>query len=392
MASNSPSISTPEYVTFRKCYPDSISYMSKQPGDVCDRLFSEGYISPEVRDQARNVSKTEKERAQKLADTLIDKIKQNPSVFHGFIKIIEKDGPWASDFFEAIKERYEAEIKLQQRPLKKEKSKELPQTEHTGSTATNDDEHFSSDDSFHSTTEPDQVSLQREFPYLKVSSLSEDEKVDLVVQLRSETRSIKERFSDFRAAIRNSLDSRIPLDKIKDTILSLDAFTDGIGLKVLDPEDEKKIEIAESVSKIFMALRSYTSFFNYQIIERLISQYGTSDDKKLLQDYCQALADFCQRNVYEIPPKTYSSPRAEAKELVFKCTQDTLTLHDVQVIREKAARILGLNYSVLQLSTIEEGCVELHFLISAAVADHIFPLSSFQYSSLNEIGVRILAR
>ena len=52
-----------------------------------------------------------------------------------------------------------------------------------------------------------------------------------------------------------------------------------------------------------------------------------------------------------------------------------LTLHDVRTIKEKAARILGLKYSTLQLHTIDKGCFKLHFLISATVADHIFPVS-----------------
>ena len=154
---------------------------------------------------------------------------------------------------------------------------------------------------------------------------------------------------------------------------------------------KKKIEMAESVQKIFLTLRKYTSFFNYEIIERLISQYGTSDDKKMLQGYCQTLDAFCQRNVYEIPPNSFSNPRPEAKQLVLKCTQDTLTLHDVQAIREKAAKILHLKYSTLQLYSIEKGCIELHFLISSAVADHIFPMSPSQQLALSEIGVRVVS-
>ena len=400
-----PSTSTPEYVTFRKCYPTIINYMSEHLGHFCDKLFSEGYISPEVRDQARNASKTERERARILADTLINRIEQKPSVFHGFIKIIEEDGPWATDFIETLKNCHEAEEKLQeqqpQQALETEEKTPLEHTEHERESASckkqeqmkhagESPEHPSSNDSHHSTVEPDQSSLDTKFPYLDISSLTENEKADLEVQLRSDIKSIKAKFSDFSVAIRDSLESRVPLDKIKDSVLSLDAFTDGAGVKVLDPQDKKKIEAAESMSKIFMTLRNYVSFFNYEIIERLISQYGTNDDKKMLQEYCQELDAFCQRNVYEIPPNTFSSPRPEAKELVFKCTQDTVTLYDVRIIKEKVARVLGLKYSTLQLHTIEKGCVQLCFLISAAVADRIFPVSSSQHSALSEIGVKLL--
>ena len=351
-----PSTSTPEYVTFRKCYSTIINYMCEHLGHFCDKLFSKGFISPEVRNQARNVSKTERERAQTLADTLIDRIEQKPSVFHGFINIIEEDGPWASDFLITLKECYEAEEKQTQQTKLSKKDKEP-------------------------------------FPHKEGSSLSEQENIDLQAQLKSDIRSIKIRFSTFTVATRDSLESRIPLDKIKDTILSLDAFTDGIGVKVLDPQDTRNIESAESISKIFITLRKYISFFNYEIIEQLIDHYGTNNDKLRLQEYRTALNAFCQRNVHEIPPKDLdlSNPRPEAKKFVLKCTKDTLKLSDVQVLKERIAIVMGLNPSTLQLHAIEKGCIELHFLISAAVADHIFPVSPSQHSALSEIGVRVLS-
>ena len=393
-----PSTATPEYVTFRKCYPTIIYYMSEHLGHFCDKLFSEGYISTEVRDQARNASKTKRERARILADTLIDRIEQKPSVFHDFIKIFEEDGPWATDFIVTLKKCHEAERKLQEQAQETkvpEKDTELPQaentgesarderqelTEHAGASAESEECHSHSDTS----SEP--------FPHHE-ESLSEQEKIDLQAKLKSDIRNIKIRFSTFTVATRDSLDGRISLDKIKDTILSLDAFTDGIGVKVLDPQDTQKIELADSISKIFITLRKYISFFNYEIIEQLIDHYGTNDDKRRLQEYRTALNAFCQRNVLEIPPKDLdlSNPRPEAKQFVLKCTKDTLKLSDIQTLKEKIAIIMGLNPSTLQLYTIEEGCVELHFLISTAVADRIFPVSPSQHSALSEIGVKVLS-
>ena len=213
---------TPEYVTFRKCYPTIVHYVKEQPGAFCDVLFANSFIPPTVRDYARNRYISDEEKAQKIADTLNDRIEQDPSVFHGLIRVVDGDGPWADDFAQKLKTFYEAEKKQQE------------QTKHN-ETAEEDENHYSSDDSFHSASELDQSSLETKFPYLDVSSLSDHEKADLEVQLRSDIRGIKAKFSDFRVAVRDSLESRIPLDKIKDSILSLDAFTDGIGVSVLDP-------------------------------------------------------------------------------------------------------------------------------------------------------------
>ena len=354
-----PSTSTPEYMTFRKCYPTIINYMSEHLGHFCDKLFSKGYISPEVRNIARNASKTERERAQKLADTLIDRIEQNPGVFHGFIKIIEEDGPWASDFIATLKDCHEAEEKLQEEAQKTEKHRELPQaenteestrderqeqTEHAGASAESEECHSHSDTS----SEP--------FPHHE-GSLSEKEKIDLQAKLKSDIRNIKKRFSTFTVDTRKSLDGRISLDEIKDTILSLDAFTDDIGVKVLDPQDKQKIELADSITKVFITLRNYISFLNYEIIEQLIDHYGTNDDKQRLQEYRTALNAFCQRNVLEIPPKDLdlSNPRPEAKRFVLKCTKDTLKLSDIQTLKERIAIVMGLNPSTLQLYIIVIG-------------------------------------
>ena len=376
MAAGTSSTFSPEYRTFRKCYPTIIHYVKEQPGTFCDALFANNYIPITVRDYTRNKYISDEEKAQKLTDTLIDRIEQDPSVFHGFIKIIEEDGPWADEFARKLKDGYKVERVLEQAK--------------NARASINDEEQISDDiDTPHSTIGQEQT-LETKFPYLDVSSLSECEKIDLEAQLRSDIRSMKIKFSDFRVAIRDSLESRVPLDKIKDSILSLDAFTDGIGVKVLDPEDAQKIESAESLSRVFITLSKYISFFNYDIIEHLIHHYGTAEDEKKLQEYCQALKTFCKRNVYEVPPSAYSNPRPEAKEFVLKCSHHTLALQDVQVIKEKVGKLLGLNYSTLQLCTIKEGCVELHFLISAAVADCIFPVSPSQHTALSEIGVRVL--
>ena len=118
-------------------------------------------------------------------------------------------------------------------------------------------------------------------------------------------------------------------------------------------------------------------------------------ERMMIKSDCRIIANNWMPSVREMSTrfhlKAYSNPRPEAKELVLKCTQDTLTLHDARVIKEKAARILGLKYSTLQLYTIEDGCIELHFLISAAVADHIFPVSPSQHSAFSEIGVKIVS-
>ncbi len=61
-------------------------------------------------------------------------------------------------------------------------------------------------------------------------------------------------------------------------------------------------------------------------------------------------------------------------------------------MQNNVAEILRLEpeLNALQLCSVKKGCVELHFLVSAAVAELVFPLSPSQQSALSEIGVRLL--
>ena len=66
-------------------------------------------------------------------------------------------------------------------------------------------------------------------------------------------------------------------------------------------------------------------------------------------------------------------------------------MEGVQGVIGEIAEVFHMRPAALQLCSIKKGCVMLHFLISAAVADHILPVSLSQHSALKRIGVRILS-
>ncbi len=235
------------------------------------------------------------------------------------------------------------------------------------------------------------------FPYLDVTGLDDEDVIDLEERLISDTREIMIKFSDFSLCIRESLEARdqsLPLDKLQDCVLSAVVLQKDERVSALDSEHKKMVLAANSLAKIFSILRvyDYISFLNYQIIELLIQHYGNADDHKLLEQYLADLKTFCERNVFEVPSSAFSSHRSRktAKVFALKCTERTLTLQGVRAMQNNVAEILGLEFNALQLCSVRKGCVELHFLVSAAVVEHIFPLSPSQQSALNEIGVRLL--
>ncbi len=406
---------TPEYLAFQKYYENVIGTVKEQPGAICDALFAKGYVPTSVRDFTRNMSILDEVKAQKLVDTMIDRIGKDPNVFHGFVDILK--GPSTDDIVTLLQKAYDTECglvgDLEPVHLASQQAK------------SSEDNDSSGDESFHSTAAEPKSSFicpfckectfkrfyfeegcphrtrsiegySKLFPYMDVKGLEEDDVIDLQQRLISDTKDIFTKFADFSIFIRKSLERQnVPLEQIKDSILSLEAFRENNGVKVLDAENQGKLFGASSVSEVFSILRisNYLSFFNYHLLEHLVKHHGCSDDHRLLEEYQRDLHAFCQRNIFQIPPLVYSSGYIvppKAKLFALKCTTGVETLAGVQALQNEVAKVFDLRFSALRLCSIKKGCVELHFMVSGAVAERIFPVSHEQHLTLSEIGVRLL--
>ncbi len=224
------------------------------------------------------------------------------------------------------------------------------------------------------------------------SSLDDDDKIELEDRLIRDTRKMIISFTAFTLIIQESFEKRIPLDKIKDSLLSLESFNDGIGVKVLDAENRQEIKNAKNLAQVFMTLRAYISFFNNNIVEYLIELLGSPDDQTQLCEYCSALDQFCQRNVFEVPAEAFSSKSRmkTAKIFVLKCTERVATLEYVKRLTRRIAEALSLQRAALQLCSVKQGCLELYFLITVAVAKRIYPVSPTVQAALSVMGVKVL--
>ena len=382
-----------------------IDTLKAEPDAFCDALFAKGYIPSDVRDYTRIAAITGTDKARRLADIVIDRIKHNPNVFHGFIELLRR--PSTDDIVKKIKESYETELRKQNicfvRGSSNEDTKLSPKVSFDDSFVCPFCKKCTLEQFFSPEGCPVRAQLIAEdstqkFPYLDLHHMNPIAVVDLEEQLIFETENIKTKFADFSLLTKKSLaeNPNNSLEDIKDCILSLEAFTEDKEVKVVDLESKQEIKKAKSLSEVFMVLRTYNyiSFFNYQIIEHLIKHHGSADDRERLAEYLSALKEFSQRSVFEVPPSVFSCQKRDSestKIFALKCTQRVITLDGVQILKRKVAQILGLRSSALQLCSIKKGCVELHFLVSAAVADHIFPVSPSQHSALSEIGIRVLS-
>ena len=231
------------------------------------------------------------------------------------------------------------------------------------------------------------------FPYLDSSSLDEADRIDLEDRLKYDTREMIFLFANFTLDVKRSLenDLQIPLVLIKDSVLNLEAFSEDIGIKIIDEDDRQKIEAARTLSDVFITLRNYISFFNYHIVEYIIQKHGSTEDHQRLEDYLESYTNYGKRNIFEVPQDVFiSKSRKNAKVIALKCSERISTMNAIETAKSEVSQVFGLRSLALQLCSIRKGCVELHFIISAAVADHIFPVSPSQHSALSAYGIRVL--
>ena len=184
---------------------------------------------------------------------------------------------------------------------------------------------------------------------------------------------------------------------------------------------EQKIDRIENLVS-HLQTNDCISFFNYHIVEYIINKFGDDADKGKLHDYENKLAKFCRRSVFEIPQDIFGPVPKHKEKLAFKVTQKlqvgnlpstsrstsasttfTLSLEDVQTIRETVAKALCLeNGRRLTFLGASKGCVELTFSAPRDVIDMMKTQlrssaptesgngSSASLANLEKIGIHLL--
>lgn len=396
---------SPEYDTLRKSYTVLVDHIKAQPDLFCDRLFQAGLATDDVCEFVRNPHNRNSEKARNLIDSVMRCIKKDLQVFNTFVEVLKEDSEvWSKEVIEHLQKTY------------KDCSNSANESaDDIDSSDTSDAESFQSACSFQIEHDPGficpycgECSLENflaeegcpkkeessdpatMFPFLNVDALDDDEKKDLEVHLKSEARTMITTFSTLCNKSKQSLcDREVPVNDVTYTLVSLKAFTTDIGVKLIEPSDKLKMVEATSFTDLFLSLDSYMSFFNYRILEHVIKNHGSPDDVKRLEGYISIFNAFCQRNVFEVPSKAFSTTRKNGRKFAVKCSKDIATLKGVQVLQEQVAKIFCLRPSALQLYAIKKGCIELHFLISSKALKHIFILLADQQPALDMIGVKI---
>ena len=99
-------MASPEYLTMVRCTPQLTDTIAGDPKRVADSLFAEGYIAPAIHDDMQMEMMRPRDKASKLVASMSDRIKNTPSVFHKFIRLLKEQGSWTKDLVESLNTTY----------------------------------------------------------------------------------------------------------------------------------------------------------------------------------------------------------------------------------------------------------------------------------------------
>ena len=212
-------------------------------------------------------------------------------------------------------------------------------------------------------------------------------------QLHNDIRSIERKFSKLLTSTRKSIKNRkVPSDELVAFLSpykSSRAVRKGEDRTLADRQDD--LEREENVNKIFTIISPFLSFLDFGILEDMINdkEVGADSDRENLADYIVSLKQFL--NSWKVEPRKIIRDENELigsrVKLCFKLETESLSMY--RNVKANIAQILEVPVSALQLCSIEEGCIELVFLITREAISKFLPLESLR-SSLSDLRPRIL--
>ena len=240
---------------------------------------------------------------------------------------------------------------------------------------------------------PTPLSPANPFPYLNLSGLTHEQQKDLRGRLLLESENIIIRFQELLSATIKSLIRRsVSHDELVIHVMALGAF------KAVFKEPQvpafhhcfTELKGADTIPKFFLVLKDYFSFFNYRILEHIIKELGTEQDKAELQRYKNDFNQYAKRRVFQCLSEFGSESEADHGDIFVKLDPhyDEYTVAELDRFCLKLSEILNVSsQGILRLCGIKKGCFQLKFQVPSFVQQEIFPLCKEQERILAAEGV-----
>ena len=240
---------------------------------------------------------------------------------------------------------------------------------------------------------PTPIPSTSSFPHLNLSGLTHEQQQELRGRLQFESQEIIIKFQKLVSATIKSFQERcVPLDDLVSYVMALGAF-DPVLKKSQVPvfyHRFEKLKAADTIAKVFMVLNNYFSFFNYHILENIIEELGTEEDKERLKTYKEHFNTYAKRRIFECPSEFGPVSDAGHVDIIVKLDVQykNFTVADIEIFCHKLSEIVHVSsQGILCLCRIDKGCIQLTFQVPSFVQQKLFPLSRKQEMALEEEGV-----
>ena len=228
------------------------------------------------------------------------------------------------------------------------------------------------------------------FPYLDHSGLTHEQQQKLEERLWYETKEIILRFQKLVSATIKSFQKQcVPLDELVSHVMQALGAFDPVWKKPVFTDYQEQIKAAKTIPKVFLILNDYFSFFNYHIIEHIIEELGTEEDKAELQRYKEDFKQYAKRRIFECPPEFGLVSDADHAYIIVKTDLqfDKYTVQATKGLCHQLSNILCVSSGILRLCRVDKGCFQLMFQVPCFVQQEIFPLSREQKKALADMSV-----
>ena len=110
---------------------------------------------------------------------------------------------------------------------------------------------------------------------------------------------------------------------------------------------------------------SYSSWFNIELFDRIVEQFGSDGDKRKMRVYEESdLVPYLERSIFEMPSKSFGAGNetADCIPLGLRLPDEVIpTGKDVAIIKHNLSQLLGITSEILQFIRYDEGSTILIF-------------------------------
>ena len=221
-------------------------------------------------------------------------------------------------------------------------------------------------------------------------SMTSKEKEQLNQKLHSESKEIMEKYQKLISATINSLkQNKVPVERILDGMgPAKSVFEHSKGRMVPDLEE------ADSIDKIMLCVGKYSSFFYFQMLECVIENVGTPEDRENLAEYKKDFKEYAERQVHNILCPLEISEGNEEGHADFFVTLDEnghYSLYKLHSFVNGLQKVLNIPPSFGLKPYRIEG-LKLTFQLHFSLLKFVFPLTltKEQEAKIAQIGVKEL--